>query len=269
MKTVPKSSAEAIRARHGDVSGGRRAWLIVRSTVFWVWQTLTTLVMGAPVLIGCLVSDTVGYRFALFYLRLNFWGLRAICGVRWEVQGRENIPDQACVVLSKHQSTWDTYFVPSLFTSAVYVAKRSLIWIPIFGWSLWALRFILIDRSSGRNAVRQMVEAAHDRIGRGRFLIIFPEGTRRPIGATPKYRPGGAIVATEVGVPVLPIALNAGEFWPRMGFIKWPGTITVRIGEPIPAAGREASEVMAEAEAWIENHSRDISEAKHLYGPEG
>lgn len=265
MKTVPQATLDALRERHGDVSSATRAWLVVRSTVFWVWQIFATVLMGAPVLLGSLISYEVGYYFAHFWLKMNVFGLRFFCGVDWEVQGQEHIPDTPCIVLSKHQSTWDTYFIPILFTPATYVAKRSLIWIPIFGWSLYALRFILIDRKSGRSAVRQMVDAAKDRIARGRWLIIFPEGTRRPIGAAPNYRLGGAIVATEIGVPVIPVALNAGEFWPRMGFIKWPGTITVRIGELIPAEGRTTNDVMGDAEAWIERNTREISAVPHLY----
>lgn len=259
MTSSTDSEVDAIKARHGEVSPWRRARLFSRSVVYWIWQILATLVMGAPVLIGSLFSVKVGYFFALTWIRLNVYGLRFICGVTWDVQGRENIPKTPCVVLCKHQSTWDTYFMPMLFIPATYVAKRSLAWIPVFGWSLVALRFILIDRASGRNAVRQMVDQARDRLARGRWLIIFPEGTRRPVGSEPRYRPGGAIVASELGVQAIPVALNAGEFWPRMGFIKWPGAITVRIGKPIEGAGRTATDVLAEAESWIETNTHEIS----------
>ncbi len=250
---------DAIKARHGEVPMLRRAWLMTRSIVFWIWQILATLLMGGPVLLCSLFSFKVSYFFALTWIRMNVYGLRFICGVKWHVQGREHIPEKPCVVLCKHQSTWDTYFMPILFVPSTYVAKRSLVWIPIFGWSLFALRFILIDRKSGRNAVRQMVTEARDRIGKGRWLIIFPEGTRRPVGSAPRYRPGGAIVASELGIKALPVALNAGEFWPRMGFIKWPGTITVRIGKPIDGQGRTATDILAEAEEWIETNTREIT----------
>ena len=248
-----------IRARHGQVGALRTAWYALRSAVFWIWQITLTLLLGAPVLLASLLSYRAGYRVALTWLRLNFLGLRVICGVDWEVRGRENIPDTPCLVLSKHQSTWETYFLPHLFVPATYVAKRSLVWVPIFGWSLVAMRFILIDRKSGGSAVKQMVEQSRDRLARGRWIIIFPEGTRRPVGAEPDYRAGGAIVATTLGVPVLPVALNAGEFWPRMGFIKWPGTISVRIGPPIPSQGRKATAVINDTEAWIEGAMRDIT----------
>lgn len=255
----PLSPQEVIRLRHGTVSFGRRAVLTLRSCLYWAWQVFATLLMGGPVLLGSLVSFDVGYYFARLWIRMNVHGLRIICGVRWDVQGAENIPDTPCVVFSKHQSTWETYFIPMLLVPATYVAKRSLAWIPIFGWALVALNMILIDRKSGRSAVRQMVEQARDRLARGRWIIIFPEGTRRPVGAAPNYRAGGAVVATELEAPVLPIALNAGEFWPRLGFIKWPGTITVRIGPTLSTAGRSVDDVLSEAEGWIEANTHDMS----------
>lgn len=252
-------SSEVIRARHGDVGALRRAWYTLRSLAFWIWQIVLTLVMGGPVLLCSLFSFSVGYRVALVWLRLNFFGLRTLCGVRWTVQGREHIPDTPCIVMSKHQSTWETYFLPHLFVPAIYVAKRSLRFIPIFGWALVTLRFIMIDRKSGRSAVKQMIDQARDRLARGRWVIIFPEGTRQPVGAPPNYRAGGAIVAATLGVPVVPVALNAGEFWPRLGFIKWPGTISVRIGPPIITEGRKATEVIEATEAWIEGAMQDIT----------
>jgi len=250
-----------IRARHGDVGLARKAWYALRSVVFWIWQIALTLVMGGPILLVSLFSFRYGYPMALAWLRLNFFGLRVICGIDWEVHGREHIPDTPCLVMAKHQSTWETYFLPHLFRPATYVAKRSLRWIPIFGWALVTLRFIMIDRASGRSAVKQMVDQARDRLARGRWILIFPEGTRRPIGAEPDYRAGGAIVAASLGVPVLPVALNAGEFWPRMGFIKWPGTVSVHIGPPIPSAGRKASDVIHDTESWIEGAMQPITSA--------
>lgn len=251
--------SDSLRARHGNVSRLRRSWYAARSIVFWVWQIVLTLAMGAPVIITAAFSFELGYRVALVWLRLNFFGLKVICGVDWEVQGREHIPENPCIVLSKHQSTWETYFLPHLFVPATYVAKKSLSWIPIFGWSLVALRFIMIDRKSGRSAVRQMIDQARERIAAGRWILIFPEGTRRPVGAPPDYRAGGAIVAGALGVPVLPVALNAGEYWPRLGFIKWPGTIQVRIGPPIETAGRQTSVIVAETRDWIETQMQEIT----------
>ncbi|ASJ71094.1 lysophospholipid acyltransferase family protein [Granulosicoccus antarcticus] len=236
-----------------------RFWLMVRSVVFWIWQIVVTLVLGGPVLIFGLFSFRMGNALAILWNRSNVWGLRVICGVSWELDGLENIPDKPCVVMAKHQSTWEAYFLPTLFYPGVYVAKRSLLWIPIFGWALYVLKFIMIDRASGRSAIHQMCTQAKDRLARRRWIIVFPEGTRRPVGAEPEYRVGGAMIARNVPADVLPVALNAGEFWPRMGFIKWPGTITVSIGPVISSEGKKASQILAETEKWIEGRMAEIT----------
>jgi len=216
-----------------------RLWLTFRSAVFWVWQILVTVILGAPVIIGGLISFDFGYSLAVFWNRLNILGLKYICGVTWKVEGLENIPDKPC--------------------PGVYVAKRSLIWIPIFGWALYILKFILIDRKSGRSAIQQMCEQATDRLSKGRWVLVFPEGTRRPVGAEPAYRIGGAKIAESVPADVLPVAANAGEFWPRMGFIKWPGEITVCIGPVIKTEGKPAAQIMRETEDWIEGRMAEIT----------
>ncbi len=236
-----------------------RLWLWFRSAVFWVWQIIMTLFWGFPVVLLGLFSFRIGYALAIMWNRSNLYGLKYICGVDWQVDGKENIPDEPCVVMSKHQSTWDTYFLPTLFYPSVFVAKRSLLWIPIFGWSLYVLRFIMIDRKSGRSAMAQMCEQAADRLARRRWVVVFPEGTRRPVGAEPQYRIGGAMIAKKVPSKVVPVALNAGEFWPRMGFIKWPGTITVSIGPVISSEGKSAAQILAETEAWIEGRMAQIT----------
>lgn len=217
--------------------------------------------MALPVLITALFSKALSLRFAHLWLHLNLWGLRTFCGLRWKVEGRENIPSEPCLILSKHQSTWETYFLPTLVPKMVYVAKKSLAWIPIFGWALLALEFILIDRRSGSTAVNQIIAQSKDRMARGFSVIIFPEGTRMPVGAPTNYRIGGAAVAEKTGAPILPVALNAGEFWPRMGYIKWPGEITVSIGPVIRSQGKDATTLIQETETWIENKMKEITVA--------
>lgn len=238
-----------------------RLWLTLRSVVFWIWQIVNTLVVGPFVLLFGLFSFRIGYALAVQWNRGNVWGLRVICGVTWKVEGRENIPETPCVVMAKHQSTWETYFLPMLFYPGVYVAKKSLLWVPIFGWALYVLKFIMIDRSSGRSAINQMCEQAADRLRRNRWVIVFPEGTRMPVGAEPKYRIGGAMIAHTAPCDVLPVALNAGEFWPRLGFIKWPGVITVTIGPVITSEGKSAQQILTETEQWIEGRMQEITVA--------
>jgi len=158
-------------------------------------MVLCTLAMGLPVLLGALISYDVSYYFARIWNQLNITGLRFFCGVSWRVEGEENIPDKACIVMCKHQSTWETFFLAVALPRCVYVAKKSLVWIPIFGWAILALRFILIDRKGGRSTVEQMVEQSAQRLAEGKNIVIFPEGTRVAIGAEPNYRIGGAVVA--------------------------------------------------------------------------
>ncbi len=236
-----------------------RPLLVLKSAVFWIWMVINTLIMGVPVVLFGLFSVKLSYYFAQIWLKLNLHGLRLICNVSWKIDGLENIPEHACIMLSKHQSTWEAYFLPTLLRQPVYVAKRSLVLIPIFGWTLALLRFILIDRKSGGSAVSQMVEQAKDRLAHGRSVIVFPEGTRRPVGAEPDYRIGAAVVAEKTGADVVPVAVNAGEFWPRMGFIKWPGEITVSIGPVITTEGKKAAEILAETQAWIESRMSEIT----------
>jgi len=236
-----------------------RAWLTLRSVVYWLWQIVNTLVLGGPVIIVGLFSFKYGYALATAWNHLNVWGLRVICGVSWKIDGRENIPDYPCVIMAKHQSTWETYFLPMLFYPSVYVAKRSLLYIPIFGWALYVLKFIMIDRNSGRSAIQQMCEQAADRLSKGCWIVVFPEGTRRPVNAEPNYRVGGAMIAQNVPCDIVPVALNAGEFWPRMGFIKWPGVITVSVGPVITSEGKTAAQILKETETWIEGRMKEIT----------
>ena len=232
---------------------------MLRSTIYWIWSIIITLLLTLPVLISAIFSFDFAYKFAHLWLRLNLAGLKHICGLTWKTDGTENIPAHACIVMSKHQSTWETYFLPSIFPRSVYVAKRSLMLIPLFGWCIAALKFILIDRKSGASAIAQMIEQSKIRIDENINVIIFPEGTRVPLGAEPNYRVGGALVAEKIGADILPVALNAGEFWPRMGYIKWPGEITVSFGPVIKSDNKTANELLAETEHWIESRMKEIS----------
>jgi len=236
-----------------------RTMLVFRSAVYWTGSILNTILMGAPVLLGRLISYEFSAKMSVVWLHVNLWLLRNVCGLTWKVTGQENIPEYPCLVMSKHQSTWETYFIPTMLPRIVYVAKKSLSYIPVFGWSLLALNFILIDRSSGRSAIAQMVQQSRERFASGISVIIFPEGTRRPVGAEPQYRIGGAMIAEQTGADILPVATNAGEFWPRLGFIKWPGEITVEFGPIIKTEGKKADQILQETQDWIEGRMQEIT----------
>ena len=213
-----------------------------------------------PVLLASLVSAAWGYRVVRIWLQINLGALRLICKLRYRIEGRENIPDQAGIVLSKHQSTFETLCMPMILTDPVFVAKRELALIPCFGWCLYTLQMILIRRGSGRAAIRQMTEQSLDRMAQGRWVVVFPEGTRRPPGAEPIYKVGGAVVSHQTGASVLPIAHNAGEFWPRLSFIKWPGEMTLIIGPPISPEGKTPDEILSETQQWIESQQSQITQ---------
>lgn len=176
-----------------------------------------------------------------------------ICGVRYRVIGAENIPRVPCVILSKHQSAWETMALQTIFPPQVWVMKRELLWIPFFGWGLAMLWPIAIDRGSGSKALRQMAEQGRERLKAGFYIVIFPEGTRVAPGQRAAYHPGGAWLTVKTGALALPVAHNAGECWRKNAFIKRPGLITVSIGKPIASAGLSAAELNQRIENWIES----------------
>lgn len=192
------------------------------------------------------------YAFIRQWPRFFVWWLKVVCGVDYEVRGLENIPDTPTIVLSKHSSTWETFFLTTVFRPQVWVLKRELLRVPFFGWGLAMLDPIAIDRNAKRGAMEQVLEQGVERLARGCWVVVFPEGTRIPAGTRRRYKPGGARLAVHANVPVVPVAHNAGDFWPRRKFVKQPGRISVTIGKPIEPNGRSAAELMNEAEDWIE-----------------
>lgn len=232
----------------------------LRALLFWLVFATTTIVFAIP--LGGLVKVLPAswpYPLARSWAILNLHALRLICGLRWRVRGLENVPDEPAIVFSKHQSTWETLGLAMLLPPQVWVVKRELLKIPLFGWGFASVHPIAIDRSAGRAAVEQMVDQGRARLADGRWVIIFPEGTRVRPGQKARYKMGGAVLAARSGRPVLPVAHNAGEFWPRGSFVKWPGCLDVVIGEPIPTAGRPAEQINREAGAAIEAMMAEIS----------
>ena len=181
-----------------------------------------------------------------------FW-LKLTCGLSYRVIGKENIPNHSCVLLAKHQSAWETIAFQTIFPPQIWVMKRSLLLIPFLGWAFAALKAIAIDRSAGREALKQLVSQGKDRLARGLWVIIFPEGTRITPGQKGKYHIGGAWLASHTQATVVPVAHNAGEFWRKNSFIKNPGMITVSIGKPIDATNLKPDALNQRVEDWIES----------------
>jgi len=167
------------------------------------------------------------------YARSSLWLLRVVCGITVEWRGREKIPKGACIVACKHQSFWETFALFALLDDPTYVLKRELMWIPLFGWLARKARMIPIDRGTRATALARMAALARQEIARGRQIVIFPEGTRRPPGAAPHYLPGIAYLYAETGLSCVPVALNSGLFWPRRSLRRYPGTVLVEVLEPI------------------------------------
>ena len=198
------------------------------------------------------------YRIISGWSHLVIWLAKAILGITWRVEGRENLPARPSVILAKHQSAWETMAFQLIFPPQVHVLKRELLWIPFFGWGLALMSPIAIDRSRGVAALRAIARRGRERLTQGFWVVVFPEGTRVAPGASRDYHPGGAWLACETGAPVVPVAHNAGLVWPRNAFVKRPGTVTVRIGPPIDPANRDPKTINAIAKSWIEEQQKAL-----------
>ncbi|MBV1790309.1 1-acyl-sn-glycerol-3-phosphate acyltransferase [Marinobacterium sp. D7] len=234
--------------------------LWIRAAIYYLGFYPVTIVYAALcLLIGPLLPFRP--RFAVlssinyFYIA---W-LRVCCGVWVEVEGRELLPTSgAFVVVANHQSEWETLYLQLLVRPQVVVLKRELLKIPFFGWALALLRPIALDRSDRRGALRQLLEQGVARLKSGLPVLIFPQGTRVPAGKIGRMNKGGAMLAAKAQVPIVPLVHNAGLFWPGKSFIKYPGTVQVRVGPPIPADGRSVDELHAEMALWMEQAMREI-----------
>ena len=228
------------------------AALLIGSSLYWVGLLISTVVMGVLLVLTAPLPFPARQRFSVLWPRFNMWWLKLTCGLRYQVEGMDNMPAGAAVYLCKHQSAWETIAMETIVPRMVWVLKRELMWVPVFGWALAVLKPIAINRAQNRAALDQLLEQGADRLKQGINVVIFPEGTRVAPGEKTKYHGGGAILAVKAGYPVVPMAHNAGYYWPKRGFVKRPGTIRFVVGPAIQTAGRSASQVSREAEQWIE-----------------
>lgn len=201
------------------------------------------------------------YKVAQGWCSLQLKVLKHFLGLDYVIEGRENIPDHACVVYWKHTSSWETFLTLPMWPKQCWVLKHELTFIPIFGWALRLIEPIAIDRQGGRSAVNQVLEQGKRKLAEGCWINIFPEGTRMPADSTKRYGVSGALLSRETGVPILPIAHNAGDLWPRHSVLKKKGKITVRIGPIIPPENRTPDQINRDAQAWIEAEMSKISAA--------
>ena len=239
--------------------------IFLRSALFALFQVAVTIPFSFVALATFPFPFATRYRVITAWSRLVLWALGDICDIHYRVIGAEQLPAPPFIVLSKHQSAWETLAFQEIFPPQVWVVKRELLWLPFFGWGLAMLAPIAIDRGSGARALRQMLEQGTERLRRGLCIVIFPEGTRVAPGERRDYQTGGAWLASKTTALVVPVALNSGEVWPRNAFLKRPGIVTVSIGAPLDSRGRSAEEINRQVKDWIESEVARIGTGSERY----
>ena len=245
--SLPK--AEAPKANIG---------VALRSAVFFLGQVLSTLAIAPLVLLSKSRPFEVRYGYAKLWVRFNLWVLATVCGLRYEVRGMENMPASNGVILAKHQSTWETFAFLCILPPVVFLLKQELLQIPVWGRGLATLEPIAIDRNAKTAALKQVMREGAARLQAGRWVVIFPEGTRIRPGKKGEYNASGSILAHRAGCPVVPVAHNAGKFWPPKSFLKFPGVIQIRIGPAIDGSQHSAADINQLAEEWIEGQMAEL-----------
>jgi len=235
----------------------------LRSVLHMLWMAVTVVPWALAVLIAApFLNSTQIYWMCAGWLKVAVRGGNVILAIRNHVIGFENLPvgnTAPAVLLLKHQSTWETFCMPTLMPHPLaYVFKKELLYVPFFGWAMAKMDMIHIDRSKRAQAFNKVVEQGRRLLAQGTWVIMFPEGTRIDRGQKGQYKSGGTRLAIETGAPVIPIAVTSAKCWPRKAFIKRPGVVEFSIGKPIPSEGRKPDELMREVEDWIESEMRRL-----------
>jgi len=225
----------------------------VRSAIFFAGMAVSAILFCPVALLSWPVPPVSRMRIIGLWARFVCWWLAVTCGLRHQVEGLEHLPATPGVILSKHQSAWETIMFQVIFPPQTWALKREALWLPFFGWGLAATSPIAIDRSTPVRALDRLLRQGREKLAEGRWVVIFPEGTRMTPSEQGAFHPGGAMLAVKAGVDVLPVAHDAGLYWARRGFLKKPGVIRVRVGPPVRTEGKKARAVNDEAKAWIEN----------------
>jgi 1-acyl-sn-glycerol-3-phosphate acyltransferase len=225
--------------------------LILRSLIFSLGQWLFTPIFSVLALLTFPFNRIRRNQIISAWARIMLWWLALTCNIRYEVKGLQNIPTSPCVILAKHQSAWETLAFQLIFPPQAYVMKRELLWIPFFGWGLAMTSPIAIQRSAGREALKQLIQLGQQRLAQGLWVVVFPEGTRIAPGKKSKFHIGGAWLASGTKATVLPVAHNAGLHWAKNSWLKKPGVITVSIGQPIDCTHLKPEAVNGQVETWI------------------
>ncbi|MEI8207867.1 MAG: lysophospholipid acyltransferase family protein [Methylococcales bacterium] len=231
----------------------------VGSTLLFIGIFLTATVVGTLILIGLVGSFKLRWKIGYAWCAIIGWMTKVFCGLTFEVEGLEHVdPTQPTIFLSNHQSAWETLALRYILPPHSVVIKRELLYLPIWGWSLLALKSIVINRKNQRASLKSLLDQGSRYLKEGLSVLIFPEGTRAGARDVLKFNIGGAMLAHKTGYPVIPVAHNAGDFWPRYSFFKYPGVIKVKIGPSMETKGRKAADINAEAEAWIRQAMQEM-----------
>lgn len=231
-----------------------------RGLLFTIAMYGAALLLSATVLSLFWAPHSWRWAVAVWWAKFCLWAGRVLCGLRVTTEGSENVPDEPCVFLIKHTTALETYWQIAALPQSAWVLKRELLWLPVFGWALGlVMKSIAINRNAGGPAVKQVIEQGKVRLASGMSVCIFPEGTRMPPGETRRYGVSGAALAAETGCPVVPVAHNAGDFWPKRGMAKQPGNIRFVIGPPIRPGDDTPRQINARAQDWIEGTMAGIS----------
>jgi len=237
-----------------------KVFLFLRQVLFQCIFVPLNLFYGSLVILTYPLGRSVQMNFVDSYARASLRAMRYILGIQYEIHGQENIPDnETCIIWSKHQSLWECWLLEVYLPRQTWVFKKVLLNVPFFGWGLRAINPIPIDRNAGRSAVEQVVSGGKQRLKEGYWIVLFPEGTRMPVGKTRRYGKSGAILSVESGHRIFPVAHNSGEFWPRGSWLVYPGKVIVVFGEPVDPTGKSVDQITQEVKTWIETTMREIS----------
>jgi 1-acyl-sn-glycerol-3-phosphate acyltransferase len=233
--------------------------LFIRSALFHTFLLVTVAPWSILSIVTAVLPRPTHYAITMFWLKIAMWAAKVFLGIRYHVTGDQYLNANNVILLSKHQSTWETFFFPTYIKKQMcYVFKRELLMVPFFGWGIGLLDMIHIDRSKVKDAFEGVVTQGAKKLAQGRWIVMFPEGTRTPVGSQGNYRSGGVRLAQRTGATIIPVAAAAGHLWPKKGFLKYPGTVQVSFGPPIQCGSRSTDAVLLEVEQWIETEMRRL-----------
>ena len=232
--------------------------IYIRSLFYLIGQVVSAIVVCLLALLLAPLPSLARAKVIGLWARFNIWTLKWVCGIDCRVSGKENIPQSPSVIISNHQSAWETLYFQIIFPPQSYLLKKQLLWIPFFGWGLALNRPIAIDRAKKTRALDTLIKQGKERLAEGRWLVVFPEGTRREPGQLGEFQVGGAMMAVKSGCSVVPVSHNAGEYWGKGSFLKYPGTIDLIIGPEIKTEGKKVREVNQLAQSWISANQKKL-----------